>query len=78
MISVKIEINNKTIYLLTATNLGIIADKPDTKKQQWRWYGLNDGCRLKHDRMKGALCLMIQMAGHAQLCGKVKYRRERI
>jgi hypothetical protein len=67
MLSAEIKINRRTIERITAVNLGDVKSKPNT---QWRWYGLDCGCKLKHNRDKGALCLLIQVAGHAMLCKK--------
>ena len=69
MISVQVKINRKSIIKISAINKGKI--KGTTVSNGWRKYKLSPcGCILKHDRNLGALCMLIQMAGHAQLCKK--------
>ena len=71
MISVEVKINRKTVVKITATQ---IRKLPATKVSDgWREYKLNCGCKLKHDRNLGVLCMLIQMAGHAQISKKCKY-----
>jgi hypothetical protein len=67
MISTEVKINGKTIIDINAVNIGRVKRKP---KSEWRRYKLNCGHILEHNRKKGALCMMIQMAGHAMLCPK--------
>ena len=67
MISTEVKINGKTIIDLNAVNVGRIRRKP---KSAWRRYKLICGHVLEHDPKKGALCMMIQMAGHAMMCDK--------
>ena len=68
MIRIQVSINEEKIHDLTAINKGPVLEKPDSPKHQWRQYELNCSHKLLHDRKKGALCLMIQMAGHAEMC----------
>ena len=74
MITVQIKINGKVIHSLSAVNKGKLEEAQRIKKEnpnsQWRKYQLGCGCELEHDRSKGALCLLIQMAGHAEFCKK--------
>ncbi len=68
MISADLKINGKVIVSISAANKGKVPGRKDTKNSQWRIYELDCGCLLQHDRKKGALCMLIQMAGHAELC----------
>ena len=65
MITAQIKINGKILYSLSAKNKGKMKGKPNS---QWRKYELGCGCELEHNRAKGAFCLLIQMAGHAENC----------
>lgn len=67
MLTAQVKINGKIIHNLSAGNIGIVKEKPNS---QWRRYKLECGCELKHNRDKGALCLLIQMTGHSELCKK--------
>lgn len=67
MISTQVKINGKTIIDINAVNIGRVKRKPHSA---WRRYRLNCGHILEHNRKKGALCMMIQMAGHAIMCAK--------
>lgn len=71
MISADIKINRKTIFRLSAVNIGPVKEKPNTA---WRWYKLGCGCKLRHNRDKGALTLFIQMTGHAFICKNTKLK----
>jgi len=75
MISVEIKINNKRIHKITAVQIRMAYK--GRKKNCWRVYQLNCGCELTHDRLKGALCMMVQMAGHAMLCKKQSIKENR-
>lgn len=68
MITAEIKINGKRLHYISAVNKGKTKGKKDSKKHEWRNYTLNCGCKLVSDRKKGALCMLIQMAGHAQMC----------